>query len=510
MSSMRLEVSMKQKLSTELRMAPHIIQSIEILTMPIMELQTFVQQQLESNPVLETAETLDSLEQPASEGESDDTQNDSSTPDDNSGNDVNETNKTSTTADSPINKQDDMATTFEKLEVEDWDEFYSQDQIAKKGEGRDKKLEAMQNSADRPPSLQDHLFEQFGLSEVPDVLRPIGEHIIYNIDSNGYLRYSLEEIVRGMSPIPSMDSARKALEYVQKLDPPGIGASSIQECLVLQLKESDLDYQFKRDLIEKYLSDIYYNKYPKIAKEIGRDIDEVKAAVEEIKKLNPKPGSNYAVEQSHIILPDVVVELVDGDYIIRMEDEYIPRLRINPCYVNMIQEGKEDPNLNPKAKDFIKKKIESANWVIDAIRQRQNTLYRVVAELIKSQRPFLEHGLSQLKPLKMQDVADVLNIHVSTVSRAIADKYIQTPRGIFGIKFFFTGSIDKKGGENESRVSVKQHVQELIRGEDKNNPLSDEEIVEKLKQTGLEIARRTVTKYRKALGIASSRRRKQY
>lgn len=508
MSSMRLEVSMKQKLSTELRMAPHIIQSIEILTMPIMELQTFVQQQLESNPVLETAETLESVVLSPTEADAPKDENDSSEDEADSEPEEKESNIPETTA--AAKKNDETEVTFERLDVEDWDEFYNQDQISKKGDGKDKKLEAMQNSADRPLSLQDHLFQQFGLSDVSDVLRPIGEHIIYNIDSNGYLRYSLEEIVRSMTPVPSIEMAQQALAYVQKLDPAGVGATSIQECLILQLKESDPHYHFKRQLIEKHLSDIYYNKYPKIAKEIGWDIDAVKAAVEEIKQLNPKPGSDYAVEQSHIILPDVVVEWVDGEYIIRMEDEYIPRLRINPYYVNMLQDGKEDPNLNPKAKDFIKKKIESANWVIDAIRQRQNTLYRVVAELVKSQRPFLDHGVNQLKPLKMQDVADVLNIHVSTVSRAIAEKYIQTPRGIFAIKFFFTGSIDKKGGDNESRVSVKQRVQELIQQEDKNNPLSDEEVVEKLKQAGLEIARRTVTKYRKSLGIASSRRRKQY
>jgi len=494
MSSMGLEMSMKQKLSTELRMAPHIIQSIEVLTLPILELQAFVQEQLEINPVLETLENSEDMEESHPSLSSEEKQEEASEKDELK----------------PVDEA--RLNSFENLELEGWDEFYSQDRIAKRGDDddKDKKLEAMQNSADRPCSLQDHLFEQFRFSDLPEHLWPIGEQIIYNIDANGYLRYPLEEIVRGITPNPSIEHAQEALRYVQKLDPSGIGARNIQECLILQLLPQDPDYQFKKDLIEKYLQDISDNKYPKIAKELGRDIEEIKFAVEEIKHLNPKPGAKYGAEQSHIILPDVVIELVDGEYVIRMEDEYIPQLRINPYYMRLLQEEKADTELNSQAKDFIKKKIESANWVIDAIRQRQNTLYRVVAELVKNQRLFLDHGLNALKPLKMQEVADALQIHVSTVSRAISEKYIQTPRGIFPIKFFFIGSIDKKGGENESRVSVKQRVQEMINQEDKISPLSDEEIVERLKQSGLEIARRTVTKYRKALGIASSRRRKQY
>ncbi len=529
--SMSLNMEIGQKLNMEMRIAPHIIQSIEILTMPILELQTFIQQALENNPVLETVDTLESEEDSNLNREEDSFEENND-----------ESNKEATLDEEQLNS-------FENLEYGDWEEFYNQDRIVKKGDDKDKKMEAMQNSADRPISLQDNLFQQFRLSDVPENLRPIGEQIIFNIDANGYLRYSLEEVIYTITPTPSLELAQEALRYVQRLEPAGIGARNIQECLILQLKEGEPDYSLKKELIEKYLEDIYHNRYPKIAKEIGRNIDDIKLAVEEIKRLNPKPGSEYSTEQSHIIMPDVVVEMIDGEYIIRMEEEYLPQLHINPYYINLLQIGKEEArtkdlkkkeenkgkdlkrkedlenkNLSEdiiakedakakedaEAKDFIKKKIDSAKLIIEAIQQRQNTLYRVVSELVKNQKLFLDHGINYLKPLKMQEVANALGIHVSTVSRAIAEKYIQTPRGIFPIKFFFTGSIDKKDGENESRVSVKQRVHEIIQQENKNNPLSDEEIVEKLKKSGLEIARRTVTKYRKALGIASSRRRKQY
>ncbi|NUM35892.1 MAG: RNA polymerase factor sigma-54 [Candidatus Brocadiae bacterium] len=488
MNSMRLEMSMNQKLTTELRMAPHIIQSIEILTLPLLELKTFVQKQLESNPVLEVLETDNEMQAKEKEQEQREEQ------------------------ETPVD--DAFLNDFENLEREEWGDFYTQDRVVKRvDEEKDKKLEAMQNSADRPISLQDYLSEQFQLLEIDEGTRAIGYHIIYNIDSNGYLRYPLEEIIKSLHPVPSMEDTKKAISYIHKLDPPGIGASNMQECLVLQLDPEDKEYYFKKELIEKYLHDISCNKYPKISKETGRSLEDINAAVESIKRLNPRPGSEYSNEKTHTIVPDVVVELIEGEYVIRMEDDYLPQLRISPYYIRMLESQKENGNAienDPKAKDFIKKKIESANWVIDAIKQRQTTLYRVVSESIKHQKDFLDHGVNSLKPLKMQEVADSLKIHVSTVSRAIAEKYIQTPRGIFPIKFFFTGSIEKKDGENTSRASVKEIVQELIAQEDKKNPLSDEEIVDKLKEKGLDIARRTVTKYRKALGITSSRRRKRY
>ena len=380
MSSMRLEMTMKQKLTTELRMAPHIIQSIEVLTLPILELQDFIQQQLETNPVLETLEsTADS--DPTSESETKEFEGEGESEGER---DQKRERKSDEAKEKEFESEekavdDDFLKSFENLERDDWDEFYAQNRVAKRisEDEKDKKMEAIQNSADKPISLQDYLFQQFKLCEVPSEFKEIGEQIIYNLDSNGYLAYPLEEIVNSMDVVPSLEDARKALEYVQKLEPAGVGASNMKECLILQLDKEDPDYLFKKELIDKYLYDICNNKYPKIAKETGRNLDEVKEAVKAIQHLNPKPGADYSGEKAQFILPDVVIEYIEGEYIIRMEDEYIPRLQISPFYIRMLQQGKDLSKVSPKAREFIKKKIESANWVIDAIKQRQNTLYRV-------------------------------------------------------------------------------------------------------------------------------------
>ncbi len=489
--SMRMEHSMNvsTKLSHELRMAPHIIQSIEILTLPALELHNFIQEQLAENPVLETIEPI-----------------------------VEETNG------SESNKNDEQEpkeekqmdeeslNSFENLESSDLKEYFSEDTyIAKKtnySEERDKKFEAMQNTAARPMSLSDYLYQQFQLFDLSEKVEKAGEYIIYNIDAMGYLRYPLEEIIKPIQEEVSIEDAEEALRYVQNLEPTGVGARSMEECLLLQLDEDSPDYASQKLIISKYLTDIYNNKYPKVAKDTGKSIEEIKSIVKSLQKLNPKPGSEYSAEETHVILPDLVVDFIDGDYVIRMEEDYIPQL----CVSNLYRSYLEEKNKDRKTKNYIKKKMESANWVIDAIRQRQRTLYRVASEIIKHQRDFLDHGLSHLHPLKMEDVANTLEISVSTVSRAVIEKYIQTARGIFPLRFFFTGGIDKRGSEekSESRVSVKHRISEIVINEDKSNPLSDEDIAEKLKAVGLDIARRTITKYRKALKIPSSRQRKVY
>lgn len=476
---------MKPKLATELHMAPHIIQSIEVLTLPTLELQTFLQQQLEVNPVLESYELANSETQTEEkDGEEEE--------------------------DPAIDEKE--LNNFANLEKEDWGkEYYGQDHIKKSTDSDvDKKQEALQNTPDKPISLQDALFQQFLLLELPEHDREIGEKIIYNIDADGYFRYPLEEVCHLFQPLASLEEVENVLFCIQQLEPPGVGARNIQECLILQLDEKDTEYDLKKELIEKYLPDIYHNKYPKIAKETGRNLEEIKRVVQAILKLNPKPGAMYVRDSSHsFIVPDVIVELRDDQYVTQLKEDYIPHLRIHRHYQQMLQKDQES-YFNSKTREFIKKKIESANWIIDAIEQRRQTLTRVADKIVQYQQEFLQHGLTYLKPLKMQEIADELQIHVSTVSRAISDKYVQTPRGIFPLKFFFTGGIDKQDGNCESRVIVQDRILELIQQEDKKSPLSDEDIVAKLKGEGLEIARRTVTKYRKALHLPSSRRRRQY
>jgi RNA polymerase sigma-54 factor len=248
------------------------------------------------------------------------------------------------------------------------------------------------------------------------------------------------------------------------------------------------------------------NRLPKIAKETERSLEEIKQAGEFISHLNPRPGLAFSAEVPPYVLPDIVVDYVDGKYEVQLEDDRLPRIYVNTAYSRLLR----DERTSESAKDYIRKKIQAARWLIDSIEQRRNTLYKIARSIVDIQRPFFEKGVAHLVPLKMQTVAQTTGVHVSTVCRAIAEKYMQSPAGIFPLKFFFTGATHTTDGKIRSRKSVKQIVQHVIDGEDKGNPLSDDEVAAKLQAEGLDIARRTVTKYRKAMNIPSSRQRKRY
>jgi RNA polymerase sigma-54 factor len=478
---MRLDTILEHRLEQRLKLAPQIIQSIEILQLPLLELDRLIKQELEENPVLEVEEKQEKEE-------------------------VSDEEKAEQAREAEAEKEADEK--FEKLlELEDnYPDYFSQSQGPPKSSAgeKDKKMEAMQNTAAKPMSLQDYLFQQFNMKNRSDRERTAAERIIYNIDDNGYLRYALEEIFDFETTPQNL--AEAILAEIQSYDPPGVGARNTTECLLLQLDRDDEKFVIKEKLIRYHLDDIYKNRMPKIAKELGKSMDEVKALLTEIAHLNPRPGSRFTSENVQYILPDVVVERTDGDYQIRLQNQYVPTLRINNTYRQLLKDKKKDP----KTREFIKKKIEAAKWLIDAIEQRQNTLSRVAEKILDHQRSFLEHGIAHLNPLKMQRIADALEIHVSTVSRAIAEKYVQTDRGIYPLKFFFTGGTATVMGENISRTSVQNKVKEIIDREQKSSPLSDEEIADTLRREGLGIARRTVTKYRKMLKIPSSRQRKKY
>ncbi len=479
---MRLETILEHRLEQKLKLAPQIIQSIEILQLPLLELDKLIKQELEENPVLEVAETEDkepTPEEPAPAG------------------------------DEVVEGEAQPAEDFEKLiDMEDtYPDYFSQSQGPPKSSGeKDKKHEAMQNTAAKPMSMQDYLFQQFNMKPRTDQERTAAERMIYNIDSNGYLRYDLPEIFDFAGGTIPKEVAEAILAEIQSLDPPGVGARNTMECLLLQLDQADEQFVIKEKLIRNHLDDIYKNRLPKIAKELGRSMEEVKEILDEIAKLNPRPGSKFASESAQYILPDVIVERVDGEYSVKLQEQYVPSLRISKAYRQLLEEKSRDA----KTREFIKKKIEAARWLIEAIEQRQNTLIRVSQKIFDHQKTFLEHGVSHLNPLKMQRIAQSLDIHVSTVSRAIADKYVQTDRGIYPLKFFFTGGTATSLGERVSRTSVQNKVKEIIETEDKVAPMSDDEIADVLKKDGLNIARRTVTKYRKMLRIPSSRQRKRY
>jgi RNA polymerase sigma-54 factor len=486
---MQMDLSVYQKLDMRMRLAPQIIQSIEILQLPTLELEQRVNQELLENPLLEqvepSIEQIDPLdrEQVKDERTSDETE-------------------------------------FDKLlEMEErLIDYSSQAPVRARVDDKDPKIEAMQNTAAPATSLQDHLESQLSLLDLPARGRTIAENIVYNLDDNGYLQYPLSEILESMPAGTTEIEAERVLRTVQSLDPPGVAARDLRECLLLQLAPGSNiaqegavagngHFELERMLILNHLEDLLKNRLPQIARDTGRTLAEVREAAEMVCSLNPKPGIMYTTERPHYITPDVEVRSVNGGYEVVMCDDYIPQIRVNRRYVRLLRSD----TTSREEKEYVKKKLQSAQWLIDSIEQRRDTLRRIMEQVVEVQREFLDKGIRFLKPLKMGTVAESAGIHVSTVSRAIAEKYALTPRGLYDIKFFFAGSAQAEGeGNGASRESVQDLVREVIESEDKRHPLSDGDIVKALKERDVSVARRTVTKYRKLMDIPSSRQRVRY
>jgi RNA polymerase sigma-54 factor len=499
---MRMETSLQQRPELRLKLAPQIIQSIEILQLATLDLKSLIEREMEMNPTIEieNAEPAANDNAPAAPV----------------GIAMGEMAETPTITAPPTGEGDSsdraLEAEFDRLDSlnESWKEFSGSFRPSMTGDGKDKKLEAMQNTADRADSLQKHLENQFAVLELSQRENDIGDYLIYNIDDNGFLRFQLnDDFLKGLviDPPVTVPEAESVLSKIQALEPAGVGARDLRECLLLQLEREFDGYPLEKQIVRDHLDDVVANRLPKIAKATGVSLEEVDEAIKNIKMIcNPKPGRMFTSAQVQYVIPDVLVEEVDGKWEVRLEDTYIPRIHISRHYQEMLRAQKDDP----KIRAYIKKKIESAKWLIESIEQRQNTLFKIAREIVDYQTPFLEHGIDALRPLKMQFIADKVGVHVSTVSRAIADKYMQTPRGVFALKYFFTGGTTRADGEEKSIIAVKQKVRDIVGKEDKTHPLSDEEIAAKLKEDGLDIARRTVTKYRKQLAIPSSRQRRSY
>lgn len=479
---MRMDLSLYQKLEMRMRLAPQIIQSIEILQLPTLELQQRLNKELTENPVLEQEEV-------SPESESDE--------------EVSE-------------REERIAENSEIGKMLDLEErLYEHSSMApasrrEYGE-KDAKHEAMLNTAARSKTLPEHLAEQLRMLQLDPTTFAIAENIVYNLDENGYLQHAIAEIVDSMPKGTTTEHAERVLLIVQSLDPPGVAARDLKECLLLQLRDTDPHVDLVRHIIKNHLEDLAANRLPKIVKEANATLEEVQKAAEIITCLSPKPGAIYSSLQPHYVVPDLsVIKNEEGEYEVILNDAYIPRLHLNRSYIRML----EDNHYSIGEKEYIRQKLQSARWMIDAIEQRRKTLHKIMVEISERQVEFLEKGIHFLHPLRMSDVAKTVGVHVSTVSRAIANKYVQTPRGLYEIRFFFTGSASaptEAGGEpEESRQSVQELVREMVEKEDKSNPLSDLDILNKLKEKGIDIARRTITKYRRILNIPSSRQRMRY
>ncbi len=484
--AMRLDLGLNLKLKQEMRLAPQIIQSIEILQLPAMDLRELIENELQENEALEVID-------PAPDGVAELTDRRESPPEDDNVHDdglVHDAENVLDRLDDLVGGRGDGHGTWNRAAAE---------------EASDRKLEAMQNAADLGAGLADHLRRQLDEIELPSDVRAAAEAIVWNLNHAGWLTGALEEVAAGMDEPVGLDVLERALVVVQRLDPAGVGARSLAECLLLQLDPAHPDYPQQRTLLRDHFDELARNQRPKIARAMNVDVTRINDLVQGISHLTASPGAAYDEHPVPTIRPDVVIEWEDGEYAVRLVNDFLPRIGVSREVRRMLKESRSDPSL----REHLKRKIESARWLIEAIAQRQSTLERVAREIVLRQQDYLEFGLSHLRPLKMQEVADTLGIHVSTVSRAISDKYAQTPRGIVPLKFFFTGGTENDDGGVESRLSVKERVRQIISDEDKADPLSDDGVADRLKEIhGLEIARRTVTKYRKALGIPSSRQRR--
>ncbi len=457
--------------------SPQMIQAMQVLQLPTVELADRIDKELLENPFLEVKENGPPKDQ--------DTSLDA---------------QTAQASSSPMETLDQWEAGASELRAPQRFQRVARD-------ATDRAYEALQNTPNREKSLSQALISQLHLLDLSEKEVALGEYIIYSLDDRGYLTESPEMIAQSVGEEVSPEEVAKIIHTLQELGPPGLAARNLKECLLLQIDSLPGDHDLLRLVVENHLEDLQANRLPKIAKDLGRSISEIKIALEMIRKLDPKPGSRSGGEPTAVINPDVVVEEIDGNYEVRLERGSLPELQISSSYREMLTRVKADP----KVFEFLKKRIEAAKWFMDAVYQRQFTIEKICRAIVRRQKDFLDKGIDALHPLKMQEIADEVGVHISTVSRAISGKYVQTPRGIFELKFFFTGGTRTESGEVASQTSIKEKIVEIIAAENRRQPLSDEEIAKKLKdQDGLPIARRTITKYRKTLDIPPSHLRRQF
>ncbi len=479
-----MRLGLSQHLRTEQRLvqSPQMIQAMKILQCPMFELQDQIEQELQENVFLELKESsAESADGELSRDERDSNQAD----------------------------KDSLGEKLESefnLEIEQLEQRIDrQPRTTGSAEESDRRLEALYNTPDRGMSLADYLLEQVRIMDISPEMYRVVEHIVFSLDDDGRLADTPETVSTDLLvPIPL---AEESISIVRHLDPPGIAARNLRDCLLMQLDRMSYVRPLTRILIENHLDALAMNKLPKIAKETGATIEDIKESWEYLRlHLNPHPGSAFSQSRNSTVVPDVIVDEVEGKYEVRTERGSVPELAISASYRSLLKEARTDP----KVYEYLRRKIDSAKWFIEAVHQRQSTIQRIATEIVNRQSEFLRRGVQHLSPMKMQDVADAVGVHISTVSRAISGKYIQTPQGIFDMKRFFSGGTVTDSGKMVSQQAVKEKLRQIINAEDKATPLSDDQLVEALGSSGVQIARRTVTKYRKALGIESSSRRREY
>jgi RNA polymerase sigma-54 factor len=486
-------------------LTPRMIQSMEILQLPLMALEERIEQELQANPVLEFSEgesEADEIKDAANETREDRVEDEKAL---------------------VVKEDSNHAEDFDRLERlsaylenEEFSTNGSYRQVASYDGERDRKMDAMANTAARGDNLVEHLLNQWAFVETTPEVRKAGEVLINYIDADGYFRAEFEAVQKESKTPLKLEDLQEALRLLQTLEPAGVAARNLRECLLLQLealrddeeRAEGHDFELERSLITEHLKDLEMNRYPQISKRVGRPIEELKEAVKRLSRLHPYPGKLVGGGDPPPITPDAIIyyDEESDKYEIEMTNDPAPSLHISDMYRKWLKDKKGDK----QTREFLANNVRNARWLIESIEQRKSTIMRVIRAVVDAQREFFDKGPEHLKPLPMIQVADQLGIHVATVSRAVSEKWIQTPRGVFPLRRFFSGGTTSAEGEEMSWDAVKEKLKAIIDNEDKHNPLNDDEIVEKLKAQGIDLARRTVAKYRKILNIPTARQRREF
>jgi len=466
------KLGLSARLSQRLILTPSLQQAIKLLPLTTLELAEVLEQEVMENPLLE--------EVPNQETQPDEV------------------------AQEEAREQAERNDPLKDIDVEKFFEDYLDDgNYRRTGSSEVPEMPPIENTLTESPDLYDHLLWQLHMTVTDEVTLEIGEAIIHNLDEDGMLRASIEEIAN-LGPYPP-EEVERALAVIQALDPPGVAARDLTECLRLQLKQLGLADSPTDVMVRDHIKQLQSHQYPEIAKQMALSPEEVSHHLEVIRRLDPKPGLKYSPDRSTYVVPDVFVVKEGDDYKIILNDDGLPRLRISPTYRKMLEvkdAGSEE------TRNYVKDKLRSALWLLKSVDQRQRTIYKVAESIVRHQRGFFEQGVGHLKPLVLRDVATDIGMHESTVSRVVANKYMHTPRGVYELRFFFHSGITSSMGEAVSSVTIKEKIRKMIDEEDTSRPLSDSRIAEILEQTGLPLARRTVAKYREELRIPPSNLRK--
>jgi RNA polymerase sigma-54 factor len=483
---MALEIRQVQRLSQQLVMTPQLQQAIKLLQLSRIELEEMISQELQENPTLE--------ETPAGEPDL-----------------------------QPVKPEEDLPERVEQPEPSrelsaddrigtmDWQDYLDTHSnslhgslTAEAGGDDEEGPPSWENTLTKKTSLEDHLVWQLRMSRMSEREEQIGQYIVGNLAENGYLALPLEDVCQATGATP--EEVEAVLKKIQFFDPPGVAARDLRECLLVQLENLGLSDSLAATIVRDHLAQLEGKRFEKLARELAVTIDDIIAASQLIASLEPRPSRGYDEEEIRTILPDVSVEKIEGEWKIFLNDEGLPRLRVSSYYRKLAgQQGIEEE----RARQYLQEKVRAATWLIKSIHQRQQTLYRVTESIFKFQREFLERGVSQLRPMVLKDVAEDIGMHESTVSRATANKYVNTPHGLFELKYFFQSGLRSGNGEDVAAESVKDKIRGIISTEDPRKPFSDQHIAQLLSADSIGIARRTVAKYREAMGILPSSRRRQ-